>query len=180
MATRLHFFMTTQDERAFLRHCEGLALEVYPIRVPPGWQPFLATEANQAQLPEEECYLAASAIGPALVDPIKRGPDKGLWRIDEVRSPVIFYRRSRLDEDGALRAGSLWAEIEVTPETGRKNPAPERFRRMVVELEDWLKKQFRKSDPKGFYVGNHAAREHKSGLQLLTNDHKGKPIRVHK
>lgn len=179
MATRLHFFMTEADEKAFLRHCEGLSLEVYPVRVPPDWETFRATEANQQRLPDE-AYLVATEIGPALVDPIKRGPDKGLWRIDEVRSPVVFYRRSRVDEDGALRAGTAWAEIEVTPETGRKNPAPERFRRLVVELEGWFKKQFRKSDPKGFYIGNHAAREHKGGLKLLTDEHRAKSIRVHK
>ena len=172
--------MNPEDERAFLRYCEGLALEVYPLRVPPDWKTFNATAESQDRLPEEEAYLVASKIGPALVDPIKRGPDKGLWRIDEVLSPVVFYKRSRSDEAGALRAGSIWAEIEVTPETGRKRAAPEKFRQLVVEMEGWFKKQFRKSDPKGFYVGNHAAREHKAGLQLLTDEHKGKPIRVHK
>src|SRR6185295_1936801 len=53
-----------------------------------------------------ELYLAAADLGPVLVDRVKRGPDRGHWRVDEVRSPVVFWERSQLDEDGALvRAG---------------------------------------------------------------------------
>ena len=77
--------------------------------------PFRANQDNISRLPEEDLYLVASEIGPAMVDKVKRGPDKGSWRIDEVRSPVIFIERSRRNEEGELLSGKMWAELEVTP-----------------------------------------------------------------
>ena len=34
--------------------------------------------------------------------------------MDEVRSPVIFYERSGMNDAGELLSGQLWAELEVT------------------------------------------------------------------
>ena len=90
MANVLKFFMSPDDEVAFFRFLERFVLEVYPRRVPPDWEAFRASQENIPRLPEEELYLVASEIGAAIVDKVKRGPDKGSWRIDEVRSPVII------------------------------------------------------------------------------------------
>jgi len=166
MANRLHLFLVPEDELQLLRFLEKYRLEVYPRRVPPGWKTFHAGPAVHARLPDEDVYLAAAEIGPVLVDSVKRGPDKGSWRVDEVRSPVIFWERSTLDEDGALLSGQLWAELDVTPQTGRQNSAPDRFRKLFMEVEDHLKKTCRKSEPQGFLVGPHAARRYKEGLVL--------------
>src|SRR3954465_656867 len=106
--------MNAEDERALLPYLERFGLGVCPRRVPPDWVAFRASAAAHEQLPEEEVYLCASDLGPALVDKVKRGPDKGYWRIDEVRSPVIFWQRSRLNEDGELLSGQLWAELDIT------------------------------------------------------------------
>ena len=180
MANRLRVFMLPEDERAFLLGIERLELEVYPRRIPPDWQPFKASGARLADLPEEELYLAATSVGPVTVDKFKRGKDKGFWRVDEVRSPVIFFERSRLNEEGELLSGLLWAELDVTPQTGRRDPAPDRFRRLWMEMEEWLKKTFRKSDPPQFLVGPHAARQHKQGLVLRDNEHRGGTVDVWK
>ena len=139
MANVLKPLLDPEDERAFLRFLAQTPWEVYPRRVPPSWKPSLATPEALDRLPPE-LYLAAADLGPVLVDRVKRGPDRGHWRVDEVRSPVVFWERSQLDEDGALVAGQLWAELEVTPQTGRRDAAPDRFRRRFVELEAWLKK----------------------------------------
>ncbi|MCI0571801.1 MAG: hypothetical protein L0Y66_13700 [Myxococcaceae bacterium] len=174
MANTLHFFMAPEDEAAFLRNLERYVLEVYPRRVPPDWETFRASADAQDRLPEEEFYLVASEIGPALVDKVKRGPDKGAWRIDEVRSPVIFFERSRLNEEGELLSGKLWAELEITPQTGRRDPAPDRLRRLWLELEEWVKKSFRRGDPKDYFVGPRAARLYKEqGLVLRISEHRG-------
>ncbi len=174
MANQLQFFMSPDDELAFFRFLERFELEVYPRRVPPEWETFRASVDTMPQLPEEELYLVAVEIGPAIVDKYKRGKDKGLWRIDEVRSPVIFIERSRLNEEGELLSGQLWAELDVTPQTGRKDVASDKFRKLYAELEEYLKKTYRKSDPKGFLVGPKAARIHKeSGLVLRVNEHRG-------
>ena len=179
MANQLRFFMTRDDELAFTRYLERHVFEVYPRRVPPDWKPFRATSATYLQLPEEDVYLAASEIGPVTVDKVKRGPDKGHWRVEEVGSPVIFWARSSLNEDGELLSGQLWAELDVTAQTGRRDPAPDRFRSLWMDLEAWVKKSFRRGDPKDFWVGAHAARTKKeSGLVLRVNEHRGGTVEV--
>ncbi len=176
MAQRLLCFLAPEDERAFLRFLAPHRLEVYPRRVPPGWRPFLASPETQGQLPEE-VYLAAPELGPVLVDRVKRGPDKGAFRVDEVRSPVIFWERCRRNEEGELTSGQLWAELNVTPQTGRRTSAPERFRQLFEQAEDWLKKNCRRSDPVGFLVGPAAARACKEGLVLREAGHRGDTVR---
>ena len=181
MATQLLTFMDREDELALLRYFERDVYEVYPRRVPEDWVPFKACEANYDRMPEEECYLVASDIGPALVDKLKRGKDKGMWRIDEVRSPVVFWERNVRNDDDELLSGQLWAETDVTQQTGRRDAAPERFRLRVVEIDTWIRKNFRKTHPKGFWVGPKLARTIKeTGLpKLRENKHFGREIAVH-
>jgi len=176
MAQQLPLFLAEEDERAFLRFLTPHRLEVYPRRVPQGWKPFLASAERHEALPPE-VYLAAAELGPVLVDKVKRGPDKGAWRVDEVRSPVIFWERSARNEAGELVSGQLWAELDVTPETGRRTAAPDRFRRLFQEVEGWLKKTCRRSDPVGFLVGPAAARAFKEGLILRQAGHRGDTVR---
>lgn len=173
MAHVQKFFMAPDDELAFFRFLGRHVLEVYPRRVPPDWVPFRASESCLPNLPEEDMYLVASEIGPAEVSPVKRGKEKGFWRIDEVRSPVIFYERSRMNEEGELLSGQLWAELEITPQTGRRDPAPDRFRRLFEEIHEYMKKTFRKGDPKDFLVGPKTARLAKEGLVLRDSAHRG-------
>ena len=129
------------------------------------------------RLPSDDLYLAASELGNVLVDKVKRGPDKGFWRVDEVRSPVIYYERSRANEAGRAVSGKLWAELDVTPQSGRQTAPTDRFRRLFQEVEDWFKKTCRKSEPMGFWVGPTAARLFKEGLVLRDSEHKGGTVR---
>ena len=180
MATQLQIFMEKDDELSFVRFLERNNMDVYPRRVSPDYVTFKASEANFEKLPEEDVYLVASGIGPALVDKLKRGKDKGQWRIDEVRSPVIFWERCKKNDDGELISGQLWAELEITQQTGRRDPAPERFKMLFKEMEDWIKKTFRKTHPKGFFVGPRTAKTIKqTGLKLRENKYWGRVIEVH-
>ncbi len=180
MATQLALFMNQEDEIQFLRFLERYVFEVYPRRVPLDWKTFRAAEENYAKLPEEDVYLVASDIGPAFVDKLKRGKDKGSWRVDEVRSPVVFWERCKINEDGELVAGQLWAETDVTQQTGRRDAAPEKFRLRVAELDLWIKKTFRKTHPKGFFVGPKTAKVIKqTQLKLRENKFFGRPVEVH-
>jgi len=176
MAQQLSLFLFPEDERAFLRFLAPHHLEVYPRRVPADWKPFHARAEKQEALPLE-VYLAAAELGPVLVDRVKRGPDKGAWRVDEVRSPVIFWERSTRNEEGELVSGQLWAELDVTPQTGRRTSAPDRFRSLFQDVEGWLKKTCRRSDPLGFLVGPAAARAFKEGLVLREAGHRGQAVR---
>jgi hypothetical protein len=68
----------------------------------------------------------------------------------------------------------MWAELEVTPQTGRKEAASDQFLRLFREVEEYLKKTFRKGDPKAFLVGPKAARLYKEGkLVLRDSAHRG-------
>jgi hypothetical protein len=176
MANVLRPLLDADDEGTFLRFLAQTPYEVYPQRVPSDWKPFLAGPETLGRLPPE-LYLAASDLGPVLVDRVKRGPDKGHWRVDEVRSPVIFWERSQLDEEGALVAGQLWAELDVTPQTGRRDAAPDRFRRRFADLEAWLKKTCRRSEPVGWLIGPSAARRAREGLVLRAAGHRGEVLR---
>jgi hypothetical protein len=180
MANVQKFFMAPEDEAAFFRFLERFVLEVYPRRVPPDWEAFQASEENVPRLPEEDLYLVASEIGAAIVDKVKRGPDKGAWRIDEVRSPVIYFERCRKNEEGELLSGQLWAELEVTPQTGRKDAASDRFRRLFLDIMEHLKKTYRRGDPKDFLVGPKTARLFKEGLVLRDSAHRGGTVVPHK
>ena len=180
MANQLKVFINPEDERGLLQFLERFVLEVYPRRVPPDWVSFRARPAEHERLPDDELYFVATEIGPAVVDKVKRGPDKGHWRIDEVRSPVIFWQRSRLNEDGELLSGQLWAELDITEQTGRKNAAPDRFRGLFRELEEWLSKTYRRGRPKPWLIGPATARAVKEGLVLRVDEHRGETVEVHK
>ncbi len=180
MANQLKLFINEDDERAMLQWLERFVLEVYPRRVPPDWQAFRARASEHERLPPEELYLVASEIGAAIVDKVKRGPDKGHWRIDEVRSPVIYWQRSRLNDEGELLSAQLWAELDVTEQTGRKNAAPDRFRTLFREIEEWVSKTFRRGNPKPWLVGPATARAVKEGLVLRVDEHRGGTVTVHR
>ncbi|MCY1020408.1 hypothetical protein [Pyxidicoccus sp. MSG2] len=180
MANVLQFFMSPDDEVAFFRFLERFTLEVYPRRVPEDWKTFRASLENLPKIPPEDLYMVASDLGPAIVDKVKRGPDKGYWRIDEVRSPVIFMERSRPNEEGELLSGQFWAELDITAQTGRKNAAPDRFRLLFLEIEEFVKKTYRKGDPKGFFVGPKAARLFKEGLVLRDSAFRGGTVAPYK
>lgn len=148
--------------------------------MPQDWLPFRADAAAVAKLPAEAVYLAASELAPVIVDKVKRGKDKGHWRIDEVRSPVIHLERSLMNEDGELVSGRIWAELEITQQTGRRDPAPDKFRQLYLEVEAWVKKAFRRGDPKEFFVGPTAARLCKEGLVLRIAGHRGGTAITHR
>jgi hypothetical protein len=52
------------------------------------------------------------------------------------------------------------------------------FRALVQEVEHWLKKTCRKSDPPGYLIGPKAARLAKEGLPLRGEGHKPSPVRI--
>ncbi len=179
MANQLRFFMTSEDEIAFLRYLERHVFKVYPRRVPPDWVEFRANATLYDQLPEEDLYLAATDIGPVSVDKMKRGPDKGHWKVLELSSPVIYWDRSRLNDNNELQSGQLWAELDVTQQNGRRNPAPDKFRTLYNEIDTWMRRTYRRGDPKAFWIGANAARAIKeSGLVLRDNEHKGSTVEL--
>ena len=178
MALQIRFFMAEDDERELLRRLERLGLELWPelpdrTAPPPVASPAVALE-------DEAYYLAA---GDIVGDPIKKGPHRGRYRIDEIASPVIYFFRSRVDEDGELRSGYFWAETEAHGDQARLGGKSARFHAAVRDLREFIAQRFRRSAPiKGstYFVGPAAARLAKSGLALREEGRKGELIRIYR
>jgi hypothetical protein len=175
LALQIRFFMAPDDERALLRQLIPLQLELYPELAEPRYQAETISEATV--LTEPAYYLAA---GDVTGYPIKRGPDRGRWKLDEVASPVIHFSRSLPDEDGELRSGSFWAETESSGDNSRTGGKPVRFMKAVRELTELIKARYRKSSPvKGtiYFVGPACAR---LGVPLREEGRKGESVTVYR
>ncbi|HEY3450878.1 MAG TPA: hypothetical protein VGK67_31260 [Myxococcales bacterium] len=175
MAHTLFFFLTDEDEVAFFRALEPLQIQVYPEVTPKGFQPFQASAANASQLVDEAYYFALPQFGELVTREIRKGPHKGMLEMDEIRSPVIHYERSRLDEDGELRSGKLWAELDVVGDRQKLMSKPDLLKGVFDRLRGYLKK-LHHSEPNGFFIGHHAARRAKEGLVLREAGRKGETV----
>jgi hypothetical protein len=178
MAATLRYFMLPEDELALFRHLARRELTLYPDLIPPGWTPLpVAPESLPLELPAY--YMAAERLGPVIVHPIKRGPDKGMLAVEEVPSPVFHYERSVRNEAGELVAGRLWAELTVTDDPEDRKGKPRALTVLFDEIHQLFRKNWRRSDPKGFWVGPHAGAAWKRGeLTLREAGHKGKEFGV--
>jgi hypothetical protein len=180
MAATLRYFMLRDDERALFRALERHEVTLYPEAVPPDWKPPRASDEVVASLDRDAYYLAVERLGPVVVHPVKSGRDKGMVKIEEIPSPVLHYERSLPNEAGELVGGRLWAELDITDDpNGRYKPGG--LRAVFNDVEQMFRKAFRRSDPKGWWVGPAAARAVKSdGLVLREPGHKGDTIGVWK
>ncbi len=179
MAATFSYFLLPDDERALFRQLARHGLTVYPELVPPGWEAPRADEGVLASLDGPAYYLAAERLGPVVAHPVKRGPDKGMLKIEEVPSPVFHYERSLPNEDGELVAGRLWVDLTGTDAATSEPGKPYALRRIFDDLQVWCRKTLRRSDPKGSWVGPHAAAAWKRGdLVLREAGHKGRTYGV--
>jgi hypothetical protein len=175
MAATLAFFALPDDERALFRTLARHQLTIWPEVVPPGHEPLRVDETVVERFGEEAAYLAAERLGPVVVHPVKRGPNRGLLAIEEIPSPVIHYRRSLKNADGELVSGALWAELDVTGDAEDRRGKHRGLRHLFDEIHDVMRKTWRRSDPKGLWVGPRAAEAWKrDGLALREAGHKGR------
>jgi len=175
VALQIRFFMSPEDERDFLRRLAPMQLELWPELAGPRYRAPLIDDATQ--LNEPAYYIAA---GDVTGYPIKRGQNRGQWKIDEVASPVLHFARSLPDDDGELRSGSLWAETEPAGDWSRMGGKPVKFLKAVREIHELLKSRYRKSSPvKGtiYFVGPACAR---SGVALREEGRKGERVTVYR
>jgi hypothetical protein len=179
MAATLHYFMLPDDERALFRHLARRDLTAYPELVPPGYTPIRVDEHAVERLDGSAWYLAAERFGPVIVHPVKRGPDKGMLVIEEIPSPVFHYERSVRNDAGELVAGRLWAELVVSDDPTDRRGKPVGLKSIFEEIQQLFRKNWRRSDPKGFWIGPHAGAASKRGeLVLREAGHKGRVLKV--
>jgi hypothetical protein len=175
MAATLRYFMLPEDELALFRHLARRELTLYPELIPPGYAPLPVDEHSQPLLDQPAYYLACERLGPVIVHPVKRGPDKGMLVIEEVPSPVFHLERSLPNEAGELVSGRLWAELVVTDDPDDRRGKPLALKAIFDDAHQLFHKSWRRSDPKGFWVGPHAAMAWKrGGLKLREAGHKGR------
>jgi len=179
MAATVYYFMLPDDERSLFRHLGRRELTLYPELIPPGYVPLKLDEHAVEKLESPSWYIAAERLGPVIVHPLKRGPDKGMLTIEEVPSPVFHYERSVPNDAGEIVAGRLWAELDITDDPGDRCGKPVALRALFDEVLQLFRKNWRRSDPKGYWVGPHAAAALKRGeLVLREAGHKGRTIGV--
>jgi hypothetical protein len=179
MAATLYFFMTPEDEKALFRLLDRHKVTLYPELFPPDWKPPFANEKTVVTLDQSTYYLAFEAFAPVVFHPIKRGPEKGMLKIEEIPSPVFHYERSLPNEAGELVGGRLWAELIVTGATEDMKGKPRGLTFVFDELHDFFRKSWRRSDPKGYWIGPKAGDAVKrNGLVLREPGHKGRTYGV--
>jgi hypothetical protein len=176
MATTLQFFMTAEDEVAFLRAIEPVKFEVFPEAWPRDFRPFVACAGSAPLVTDDAYYLALPSLGEMVTREIRRGPHKGMREVDEVRSPVMHWERSRVDEDGELRSGRIWAELEIAGDRQKLMTKPDLLRSAFDRLRAVFRKHYHHSDPAGFFVGPFASRRAHEGLVLREAGRKGETV----
>ncbi len=167
--------MSAQDERELLRRLEPLRLELWPTLSDPGYAAPLVSAGTE--LVEGAYYLAA---GDVTGYPVKKGKERGRWKIDEVVSPVIFFSRSIPDEQGELRSGYFWAETEAAGDNARTGGKPFAFLRAVRELQEIVRSRYHKSSPvhgTTYFIGPACAR---AGIPLREEGRKGERVRAYR
>jgi hypothetical protein len=181
MASTLDFFMVPEDEKALFRLLARHDVTIYPDLIPPGWTP-LPVDADAAVVAALELgsyYLAFERLATVVVHPIKRGPDRGMMKIEEVPSPVFHYERSQLNEAGEMVGGRLWAELIVTGATEDRKGKPRALTFIFDEIHQHFRKSWRRSDPKGYWIGPKCGEAVKrTGLKLREPGHKGRLYQV--
>lgn len=180
MASTLAFVLAPEDENELFALLARHELTVYPERIPPGYVAPKVAAGSLDGIDLVSCYLAAENLAPLYLHTVKRGKDAGSTEIDENQSPVIHYHRSVFDEDGALRSGRMWMWLDMVGDS-RRNPAfPEPFRRIWVQIRDFLHSRSTKSQPAGYYIGPHALKRYEKGTVLREAAHRGRVLKPYR
>ncbi len=179
MAATVGYFMLPEDERSLFRQLARRELTMYPELIPPGHVPLRVEENAAAALDEPAYYIAAERLGPVVVHRVKRGRGRGMLEIEEIPSPVFHYERSLRNEAGELVSGRIWAELDVTDDATDRRGKPRALRALFDEIHQLFRKSWRRSDPKGFWIGPHAAAAWKRGeIVLREAGHRGRLVGV--
>jgi hypothetical protein len=179
VAATLKYFMLPEDERSLFRMLAQKELTLYPEIFPPGFVGIPVDDKAQALLVESAYYLAAEKHGAIIVRQLARGRDKGMLEIEELPSPVFHYERSVPNEKGELVGGRLWSELDVNDDPGSRIGKPVVLRQLFEEVNQFFRKSWRRSDPKGWWVGPAAGAAVKGGrLVLREAGHHGKTVGV--
>lgn len=177
MASTLSYILAPADEDKLFEFLSRFELTLYPDRIPADWTPIVVEPGCLEGVDFTTGYLAAENLAPIMTRSVKRGREKGALEIDENQSPVMHFERSLFDDEGALCGGRLWTWLDVTGDMQRNPAFPDAFRRMWVQLRDYIVSNSTKSNPAGWYIGKGARALHERGTVLKAGGHKGRPVK---
>jgi hypothetical protein len=169
MGKQVNFFMLPSDEERFIAHIYNLSGVIVPH------------VQHTEELKEVAVPLPASDIGRASeMDIVQKDAfdlvtfdrieKQDIWLINEFKSPVIQFRRSKVI-DGKLLRGRIWAEMY---DDGAFWPVPvnriqykgKEFERFYDSIARWIRRNFKLDPEWKMYLGDAASEWRDSGGEL--------------
>lgn len=164
MGKQVNFYMTDRDEADFVEFVRsdrdvGLFMSVVPTNDVP-----LLAELPKQGVPFwfSLCLWDRDHSPAPKIDYV---PEQRYYTVDEIRSEVIQFWRSHLDE-GRLVRGRIWAEMAVWQNDGTLLRKSESFRKWFDRLANWIKRHSVRDD-RGDYVLPGAAEYARQGGRLV-------------
>jgi len=165
MGRQLLLHLVGRDEEALVRAVRATG----DIRVLP-WSSRSKDFPDLKVLPKpetEDFWSALELYNQGLGQPFvtKFVPKGGYFVVDEDRSPVIEWTRSRFEKQ-KVKPGRIWATFEFT-DVATKKPVDkgEEFRKWYDTVEKWIKRNFVRTNPR-FYAGPEAVKFREHGGEL--------------
>lgn len=149
MGRQIRFFMVQQDERRFLdfivaRH-DKILLPKFG-KVPIDVHAFSANDAYQ--------FFITTTQGKL----VERG-----GFIDELTSDVIEFDRCKIKNGREMDYGRLWVETKFWDEQGQLVTKEKWVNDFYESYRKWIRKEYRLSKDKGFYIAEEAYRLYRAG-----------------
>ena len=152
MGKQVRFFMTNKDEVDFLKAIIQFNNSILDNKA------FVLTVEGANSSPNLSLFITArntniSKDNNGFVDPIV--------------ADVIQFSRCMLLEDKYLRNGRLWAEFKYYDDSKKLVNKNKGFKDTYNIYEKWIKKNFRLSKCKDYYIANDAYRAYKEDEIIL-------------
>lgn len=87
---------------------------------------------------------------------------QNLWRIDDLRSPVIEFTRGYFDGN-SLRRGRLYFSPGFYDDSGHWVEKHNDFVKWADGLLHWIRKNYKRDSNTGYYIGPHVLKKVSSG-----------------
>ncbi len=152
MGKQIEFFMLKADEEGFLQ---------------------TVSEANHLIVDEKVSpILLEDAINSIILSLYLISSNSCIFKnnsgfIDAIVSEAIQFSRCMNREEKVVRSGKLWAEFKYYDRSKQLTTKNKQFNDMYNLYAKWIKKNFKQSKCKNYYIGNAAYEKYKSEGYLM-------------
>ena len=156
MGRQIRFFMGPQDEAKFLKFVRANGDRIVRTKTKDGKVDFISGELLDTDL----TVLIVSDSSRIVID------EYGF--IDLSRSDVIEFSRCSKVKDGRMEEyGRLWFETEYWDDQQQLIRKEEWLKKRFELYRKWIKKNFRISKDKDFYIGEEAYQLYLNGVKMM-------------